>query len=40
MAIDKKTIDGEIKLVLLNRLGEACVSGDYDQDKLLQTLPG
>ncbi|HKJ50787.1 MAG TPA: 3-dehydroquinate synthase [Gammaproteobacteria bacterium] len=39
MAIDKKTLDGNIKLVLLRALGEAFVSGDYDRDKLLQTLP-
>ncbi|UCH42104.1 MAG: 3-dehydroquinate synthase [Gammaproteobacteria bacterium] len=38
MAIDKKTVDGTIKLVLLRKLGEACVTGDYDHDKLLQTL--
>ncbi|MCP4470764.1 MAG: 3-dehydroquinate synthase [Gammaproteobacteria bacterium] len=40
MAIDKKTIDGNINLVLLRALGEACVTGGYDHDKLLQTLPG
>jgi 3-dehydroquinate synthase len=38
MAIDKKNVDGAIKLVLLRRLGEACISDDYDHDKLLQTL--
>ncbi|MDH3386618.1 MAG: 3-dehydroquinate synthase [Gammaproteobacteria bacterium] len=38
MAIDKKAVDGSIKLVLLRALGEAFVSADYDQDKLLQTL--
>jgi len=38
MAIDKKTIDGNINLVLLRKLGEACITGDYDHDKLLQTL--
>jgi 3-dehydroquinate synthase len=38
MAIDKKTIDGKITLVLLRELGEACISADYDHDKLLQTL--
>ncbi|MGB5328156.1 MAG: 3-dehydroquinate synthase [Gammaproteobacteria bacterium] len=40
MAIDKKTIDGAIKLVLLRKLGEACITGDYGHDKLLQTLAG
>lgn len=38
MAIDKKSIDGQIKLVLLRALGEAFISSDYDHDKLLQTL--
>lgn len=38
MAIDKKNVDGAIKLVLLRKLGEACISDDYDHDKLLQTL--
>ena len=38
MAIDKKTIDGNINLVLLRKLGEAFVSSDYSHDKLLQTL--
>jgi len=38
MAIDKKSIDGQIKLVLLRKLGEAFISSDYDHDKLLQTL--
>ena len=40
MAIDKKTIDGNINLVLLRALGQAFVTSDYDQDKLMQTLPG
>lgn len=38
MAIDKKNVDGAIKLVLLNRLGEACITDDYDPELLLQTL--
>jgi 3-dehydroquinate synthase len=38
MAIDKKNVDGEIKLVLLNKLGEACITDDYDHELLLQTL--
>ena len=38
MAIDKKSIDGSIKLVLLRALGDAFVSGDYNHEKLLQTL--
>ena len=38
MAIDKKTLDGNIRLVLLRALGEAFVSADYDREKLQQTL--
>ena len=38
MAIDKKAVDGNIKLVLLRALGEAFVTSDYNQEKLLQTL--
>jgi 3-dehydroquinate synthase len=38
MAIDKKTVDGNIRLVLLRKLGEAFVTGDYSRDKLQQTL--
>jgi len=38
MAIDKKTLDGNIRLVLLRALGEAFVTADYSPDKLQQTL--
>jgi 3-dehydroquinate synthase len=38
LAIDKKNVDGAIKLVLLNKLGEACITDDYDHELLLQTL--
>jgi 3-dehydroquinate synthase len=38
MAIDKKTLDGNIRLVLLRALGEAFVSADYDPENLRQTL--
>ncbi|HUV23361.1 MAG TPA: 3-dehydroquinate synthase [Gammaproteobacteria bacterium] len=38
MAIDKKTLDGKIRLVLLRGLGEAFVSADYSHEKLQQTL--
>ena len=40
MAIDKKNVDGAIKLVLLRQLGEAVVTDQYDHEKLLQTLAG
>jgi 3-dehydroquinate synthase len=38
MLIDKKTIDGNINLVLLRKLGQGFVSSDYNHDNLLQTL--
>ena len=38
MAIDKKTLDGTIKLVLLKKLGEAVVTSDYDPALLEKTL--
>jgi 3-dehydroquinate synthase len=38
MAIDKKNVDGRIKLVLLRALGEAFITDQYNHDKLLQTL--
>ena len=38
MAIDKKTLDGNIRLVLLRALGEAFITADYSPDKLRQTL--
>ncbi len=38
MAIDKKTLDGTIKLVLLKNLGEAFISSDYEPGLLEQTL--
>jgi 3-dehydroquinate synthase len=38
MAIDKKTLNGTIKLVLLKKLGEAVVTSDYDPALLEKTL--
>ncbi len=38
MSIDKKAVDGQIKLVLLSAIGKAFVSADYNHEKLLQTL--
>lgn len=38
MAIDKKVESGVIKLILLNELGQAVISSDYDRDLLLLTL--
>ncbi len=38
MAIDKKTLNGTIKLVLLKKLGEAVVTSDYDPGLLEKTI--
>jgi len=38
MAIDKKNVDGKIKLILLRALGEAFITDQYSHEKLLQTL--
>jgi 3-dehydroquinate synthase len=38
MAIDKKVIDGRLRLVLLRRIGEAVVTDDYPQEVLQATL--
>jgi 3-dehydroquinate synthase len=38
MAIDKKSIDGQINLVLLRSLGEAFITSDYQPVNLQQTL--
>ena len=38
MAIDKKALDGTIKLILLKALGKAIITSDYDADLLKQTL--
>jgi 3-dehydroquinate synthase len=38
MAIDKKNVDGNIRLVLLRALGDAFVTTDYSPEELRQTL--
>jgi 3-dehydroquinate synthase len=38
MAMDKKVLAGRLRLVLLRRLGEAVVSGDYAAEALQETL--
>lgn len=38
MAVDKKVLDGQLRLVLLQRLGEAVITANYDKDALLATL--
>jgi 3-dehydroquinate synthase len=38
MSVDKKVLDGQLRLVLLKALGEAVVSQDFSVDNLRQTL--
>lgn len=38
MQLDKKVADGKIRLVLQRAIGKAIITGDYDQDKLQQTI--
>ena len=38
MAVDKKVLDGGLRLVLLKGLGQAVVTSDFDRQALNQTL--
>jgi 3-dehydroquinate synthase len=38
MGMDKKVLAGRIRLVLLRKLGDGIVTGDYPADVLQQTL--
>ncbi|MCV6588744.1 MAG: 3-dehydroquinate synthase [Marinobacterium sp.] len=38
MSVDKKVLDGQLRLVLLRKLGEAVVTADFDSQLLMQTL--
>src|SRR5690606_39353609 len=38
MAVDKKVLDGQLRLVLLKQLGEAVVTGDFPREVLDATL--
>ncbi len=40
MAVDKKVVDGGLRLVLLKGIGNALVTGDFRQDLLAATLAG
>jgi len=40
MAVDKKALGGQVRLVLLESLGKAIVSADYGEDLLVATLSG
>jgi len=39
MGLDKKVLDGRLRLVLLESLGEAIVTSDFPIDKLESVLP-
>ena len=38
MAVDKKVMDGQLRLVLLKRIGGAVVTGEFERDPLTATL--
>jgi 3-dehydroquinate synthase len=38
MSVDKKVLDGNLRLVLLKAIGSSLVTETFDQDKLMQTL--
>ena len=40
MSIDKKVLDGRIRLVLLRQIGQAYITSDVDRTQLCQTLAG
>ncbi|MEZ5529607.1 MAG: 3-dehydroquinate synthase [Porticoccaceae bacterium] len=40
MAVDKKVLDGSLRLVLLRSLGDAVVTSEFDHAKLIQLLSG
>lgn len=38
MAVDKKVLDGNLRLVLLKAIGSSVVTASFDHDKLMETL--
>ena len=40
MSVDKKVIDGVLRLVLLKSIGHAIVTSDYETDKMIETING
>ena len=38
MSVDKKVLNGELRLVLLEALGKAVVTADYSKEKLMSVL--
>ena len=40
MSVDKKVLDGTLRLVLMKSLGESIVTADFDPDALKRVLQG
>ncbi len=40
MALDKKVIDGKLRLVVLDHIGQASVSSDIDADQIIEVIDG
>lgn len=40
MSVDKKVLDGRLRLVLLTKIGQAVVTDEFDPHALMQTLQG
>jgi 3-dehydroquinate synthase len=38
MSVDKKVIDGEVRLVLMKKLGQTFISKDYQKNDLQQVI--
>ena len=38
MAVDKKVMDGQLRLVLMKDIGKAVISAEFDPEALKQTL--
>jgi 3-dehydroquinate synthase len=38
MSVDKKVLDGDLRLVLLQGIGKSLVTGDFNHDDLNATL--
>jgi 3-dehydroquinate synthase len=38
MAVDKKVMDGQMRLVLMRAVGESVITADFDATALRQTL--
>ena len=40
MSVDKKVIDGVLRLILMKSIGHAIVTSDYKTDKMIETIKG